>query len=707
MPDESIPIWAIIIIAFVACTVIIALFFHIKKRRNNRLSVYAQADEEIQEKRSISEESLQTLVTQKHKSSLSSQKQSVDLPAVPSPPLPALTRNLTKYNDSKRMSVLNDRQRPLPKTGLSQHDSSDKIEMDEAGSLEAKPLEEFVAIELNDPNESAKVRLSSESSEIQERHNALPMETNEKNIIHHPSASISRSISSKNYRLSAAADTSDEKRKVKHGTPRFHSVRGLKSNEHLTITSGSMRRFVRESILVDDEKELPLPSTAAIVSSSSASKKSTANTNLLDITGWWDPSKAYQNDEAIYTDDNPPLNSTKSGEDSISIAQSPPQYRASLSNSVFNGTLSRSSAPDTLNALSRHGSNKKSGASGTLGKSTLKSITASTAQGVNRSVKSLFESSSKPLVDDSQKMEIDNTPVKEESSKIIQTSDADRIIDNASNYVDHHLLNEIPESSAKYAIPDEDSKKVTHMPEDDSFVNNNSIQVNEIRNMLHNTWDSKSMHNKVPEIDNPDSPQQSDSNLKITSSKSDQHSDSKAKIGTYDSEKQEAKSSVSHASTDFYKNPIPTHQLQQTLSNSERRRSQKTYESFRFSSTSSAILHDSNGYFPSPHQSSFDSVRYQSGNSSSNTSTATAVRLSCSMSNQTWNGRTNKSTPRPSVMQIEQQFKGEQRSERAYYSTMQKGRKVRGSIPWSTVRQEKTPAQIERDNYLEGKYSEV
>ncbi|OBZ84949.1 hypothetical protein A0J61_07001 [Choanephora cucurbitarum] len=713
MPEESIPIWAIAIIAAVAFTVIIVLFIHIKKRRNKRLSVYAQADEEVQEKRSVSEESLQTLVTQKHKSFLSSKKQSIDLAIVPTPPLPVLTRKLTKHNNEE-LSAVKDCQNTLPALAFPQQGFSDKTEVNEIDLNTIKSTDEFVAIELNDPTESTKAKLSLEASVMQEELKAtrFPIETNA-NHISSRSNSIARSISIKHHRLSASGDTSDEKRKVKHGAPRFHSVRGLKSNEHLTITSGSMRRFVRESILVDDKKELPFPSTAAIVSNSSTSRKPTTNTNILDIAGWWDTSKTCSDADTSNLNDNSPLNIIKSSEDSTLIPQSPPQYRASLSNSVFNGTLTRSSVHDTVNALSRQSSTKKSGTSGTLGKSTLKSITTNATQNVNRSIKSLFDSSSKSTNDGSQKMEINELLVEnvQESSKTLQTDDADQMADVARNSYGHNLLQEMPESSAKYALSDEENRKTSRLLEDDAFVNNNSSEINDIRCLLQPAWDSKAIQNKNSDIEITSNSPQSDSNPKMTPSMLEQQSDTKMKNEKCISENQEAANSLSvppsHASTDCFKNPTPTHQLQQTINRNDRTKPQKKHESFRFSSTSSAIISDSNVYFPSPQQSSFDSIRYQSGNSSSNNSTATAVRLSYSMTNQTWNGRTNKSTPRPSVMQIEQQLKDEQRSERAYHSTMQKGRKVRGSIPWPNVRQEKTPAQIERDNYLEGKYSEV
>ncbi|KAI8375340.1 hypothetical protein EDC96DRAFT_324049 [Choanephora cucurbitarum] len=709
MPEEPIPIWAIAIIAVVTFTVIIILFIHIKKRRNNRLSVYAQADEEVQEKRSVSEESLQTLVTQKHKSSLSSKKQSIDLTTVPTPPLPVLTRKLTKHNN-EGLSAVKDCQSTLPAFAFSQQGFSDKTEVNEVDLNTIKSTDEFVAIELNDPTESTKAKLSLEASVMQEELKAtrFPIETNA-NYISSRSNSIARSASIKHHRLSASGDTSDEKRKVKYGAPRFHSVRGLKSNEHLTITSGSMRRFVRESILVDDKKELPLPSTAAIVSNSSTSRKPSTNTNILDIAGWWDTSDA----DTSNLSDNSPLNIIKSSEDSTLIPQSPPQYRASLSNSVFNGTLTRSSVPDAANALSRQSSTKKSGASGTLGKSTLKSITTNATQNVNRSIKSLFDSSSKSTNDGSQKMEINDLLVEnvQESSKTQQTDDADQMADVARNSYGHNLLQEMPESSAKYALSDEENKKASRLLEDDAFVNNNSSEINDIRCLLQPAWDTKAIQNKNSGIEITSNSPQSDSNSKTIPSMLEQQSDTRMKNEKCISENQEAANSLSvppsHASTDCFKNPTPTHQLQQTIYRNDRTKPQKKHESFRFSSTSSAIISDSNVYFPSPQQSSFDSIRYQSENSSSNNSTATAVRLSYSMTNQTWNGRTNKSTPRPSVMQIEQQLKDEQRSERAYYSTMQKGRKVRGSIPWPNVRQDKTPAQIERDNYLEGKYSEV
>ncbi|KAL9553247.1 hypothetical protein MBANPS3_003383 [Mucor bainieri] len=240
--------------------------------------------------------------------------------------------------------------------------------------------------------------------------------------------------------VSTGTENSDENgngRRSKHGSIRYASIRGPKSNgEHMTITSGSMRRLVRESILFDDDA-LPLPSSAAIAAAPSSSTTTTATTkkSVVDIAGWWDAtpkSTATLNTAATTTttehvnENQLPLNIT-SGLDSTS-SNTPNQYRASLSASIFAGTLSKASgsnasllsdlkddsaaANSSNGGVSRHGSFRR----GTLGRNTLRSITATATHGVNKSLKGLFDYSSstslsnKVVPDNSQKMELDSEP---------------------------------------------------------------------------------------------------------------------------------------------------------------------------------------------------------------------------------------------------------------------------------------------------------
>jgi hypothetical protein len=127
---------------------------------------------------------------------------------------------------------------------------------------------------------------------------------------------------------------------------------------------------------------------------------------------------------------------------------------------------------------------------------------------------------------------------------------------------------------------------------------------------------------------------------------------------------------------------------------------------------------------PNTNNNSAESSRGHSRKSSGGNSTATALRISAgyAANAKTWNGRSHK---RPSVAQFgdtpqETGFTTPQsppsstptpepydsigkssHNKRAFFSTMRKGQKNRGSIPW--MDEEKTPAQRERDRYLEGK----
>lgn len=217
-------------------------------------------------------------------------------------------------------------------------------------------------------------------------------------------------------------------KKLKQGSIRFASIRGPRnSEEHMTITSGSMRRLVRESVLYDDDSipSIPVASSAAMASTKVSSRKS-GGISAVDIAGWWEN----KNDAPK----NPDLSTAEASNSNFSLplfqnisagshsSGTPNQYRASLSTSIF-GTLSKSNGAvlgemnkddnsgSNTDSISRHNSFRK----GTFSRNTLRNITSNATNGVNRSLKGLFDHSSgaanKVVPDDSQKTELDSEPI--------------------------------------------------------------------------------------------------------------------------------------------------------------------------------------------------------------------------------------------------------------------------------------------------------
>ncbi|KAG2208182.1 hypothetical protein INT46_005857 [Mucor plumbeus] len=622
-------------------------------------------------------------------------------------------------------------------------------------------------------------------------------------------------------------------KKSKHGSIRYASIRGSKNNgEHTTITSGSMRRLVRESILFDDDA-LPLPSSA--ITSSSATPLSSigpsAKKSVVDIAGWWDTPKTITKpvvaDSTENFNENPLVLNITSGLDSTS-SNIPNQYRASLSTSIFAGTLSKASGSsnsllpsvkdeavnNSNDGVSRHSSFRR----GTLGRNTLRSITATATNGVNRSLKGLFDYpssnslSNKVVPDDSQKMELDSEP----SISTCESADEKVVADQPYNSNRQKSVrasissnnrpclptsySKTPESSTKYALTDdeeidendESSKKTalnntaqhelptlpkehpvlptgsskteaTILPISKLAKNNfaedntpnspiNSIthksEVDTIRRMLQDTWvtnikESSSNYSIISEADSTATTStQSTVSSRINSrhqqpflSKSlltQQVAKRASLLARHNGEEefipQQGPEPSASFSSSTVRTMVPATELATTSgsTNSEQvairqnaiskmHGSNKIQESSfddksnlmnRFSTST---MTDTSAV-SSPRNSSAHSSRGHSRKSSGGNSAATALRISSGYSTnaKTWNGRAQKKTSKPSVTQQEfvspDDSLGRSSINKKFFSTMRKGQKIRGNIPWMMEEEatEKTPAQIERDRYLKG-----
>lgn len=603
--------------------------------------------------------------------------------------------------------------------------------------------------------------------------------------------------------------TVKEDKRANQGSVRFASFRGPRnSGEHMTITSGSMRRLVRESILFDDSSmpSMPLASSAAMASTRDTSSRKSGGVSAVDMASWWDTPKVNNSATTIVTTEDsdnavPLFKNVSAGSNSSST---PNQYRASLSTSIF-GTLSKSSGAvlseinkEDQGSMSRHGSFRR----GTLSRNTLRNLTAG-ANNVNRSIKGLFDhsantSSNKIVPDDSQKMELDSEPVQlavEEKTTMNQqerqqqqqqyNSVRQKSVRNTSRTTRPSLPSTyIPssESSTKYALSDEEcfADETTSTDQTRALAKLEPVQqpkkqvataepngeVDTIRRMLQDTWisnmkESGSMFSIASETDSvaTNSTQQSVSTTTSAASKllnprqqnqslltksllTQQVSHrasllaSKVRKESSDFVPQQGPQPSASFSSSTVRTMVPEHtepvQVRHNAiktnngsnkvqeSSFEDRHHNSVLNSNRFSTTSTAEPSSS------ARNSSADSSRGHSRKSSGGNSAATALRISSgySVNAKTWNGRANqKRLSRPSVTLDEdvpstpdsshlvspafQSIGPSGANKRAFFSTMRKGQKNRGGIPWMAdgdEDQERTPAQIERDRYLEGKF---
>lgn len=642
------------------------------------------------------------------------------------------------------------------------------------------------------------------------------------------------------------ADDNDDNgngKRSKHGSIRYASIRGPKSNgEHMTITSGSMRRLVRESILFDDDA-LPLPSSAAIASSSHAAAATTsppAKKSVVDIAGWWDTPKTSANTNSKpvvaaattttehVNENHLPLNIT-SGLDSTS-SNTPNQYRASLSASIFAGTLSKASgsnaslfsdlkdetASHSNGGVSRHGSFRR----GTLGRNTLRSITATATNGVNRSLKGLFDYSSstslsnKVVPDDSQKMELDSeltvstvesavedtvhaplNVTRQKSVRMSTSSSSNRqappvsylkTSESSTKYAltDDQDMDDKDESSQKTALDDmahpesptlpkghldlpSGSNKIETPPSTSGKLAESNFaqdsmpssplsssaahkgEVDTIRRMLQDTWitnmkESASNYSMLSDADSVATtstqstvssklaPRQQQS-LLSKSLLTQQVAKRASLLARHNGEEefipQQGPEPSASFSSSTVRTMVPANEsaacgslssepvaIRQNAISSKMHGSNKIQESSyddkshlmsRFSTSPMTDI----SAVSSPRNSSADSSRGHSRKSSGGNSAATALRISSgySANAKTWNGRAQKRANKPSVTQQDfvspDESLGRSSVNKKFFSTMRKGQKTRGNIPWMMEEdssQEKTPAQIERDRYLEG-----
>ncbi|KAI8047770.1 hypothetical protein BDF21DRAFT_433909 [Thamnidium elegans] len=616
--------------------------------------------------------------------------------------------------------------------------------------------------------------------------------------------------------------TVKEDKRVKHGSVRFASFRGPRnSGEHMTITSGSMRRLVRESILFDDSSmpSMPVASSAAMASTRNNSSRKSGGVSAVDIASWWDsnntPNKNNNSATTVtseVSDNNNALPLFKNVSAGSNSSSTPNQYRASLSTSIF-GTLSKSSGAvlsevnkEEQGSMSRNNSFRR----GTLSRNTLRNLTAG-ANNVNRSIKGLFDhsantSSNRIVPDDSQKMELDSEPIQlavEEKTTVNQqeqqiqqqqyNSVRQKSVRNTSRATRPSLPSTyLPssESSTKYALSDEEcfeddcSKETASTDQTRVLAKLEPVQqvqrkkqatsepngeVDTIRRMLQDTWinnmkESGSMFSIASEADsvatnstqpsvstttsavskllNPRQQNQSllTKSLLINQPVSQRTSllASKGRKESNDFVPQQGPQPSASFSSSTVRTMVPEHteavQVRQNAitnngsnkvqeSSFEDRHHNSVLTSNRFSTTSTAEPPSS------ARNSSADSSRGHSRKSSGGNSAATALRISSgySVNAKTWNGRANqKRLSRPSVTLDEdvpstpdsshlvspafQSIGPSGANKRAFFSTMRKGQKHRGSIPWMDEQddndkgQERTPAQIERDRYLEGKF---
>lgn len=596
------------------------------------------------------------------------------------------------------------------------------------------------------------------------------------------------------------------KKATKHESVAYNSIRGLKgNNEHMTLTSGSIRRFMREStnVLNSDEEQRPLPTA-----STRKSIRKSGGISASEITSWWDDSKQHQDQKEKASNDN-----------------TPHQYRASLNTSIFANTLSRASGSstslfaDTNNSkddggaiVSRHNSFRK----GTLGRNTLKSITASATNGVNKSLKGLFDytstssntSSNKIIPDDSQKMELNDEPsvfIAEEKLAIgqhdVYPSIRDKSIRTLSTTSSRPSLpqsyvvpvnTEASESSTKYALSDEEemdlsskksitrndeytekhhvpntatpytgpnSKPIKHIITEKSFSPTNTAtthsspvspitaieeadhsspslvslsqpgDIDAIRRVLQDTWmnhmkesgSSYSMLSDTSSLASPITAQQSPTN-KVNPRQQQQQKppQSSSQLTKSLLSQQVAKRASLLARQRLYYNneddfsTIQGPEPSASFSSSTVRTMIPEQEQHVVTRQNAIQYNKSNGGSTKIQEESLMTTEHNNGSNNSSrghsrkssgaNSAATALRISngYAANAKTWNGRKSGGENRPSI--VPQSPEEENNNSRAFFSTMRKGQKSRGNIPWMISEEKKTPAQLERDRYLEGKF---
>ncbi|KAG1472772.1 hypothetical protein G6F56_001334 [Rhizopus delemar] len=524
----------------------------------------------------------------------------------------------------------------------------------------------------------------------------------------------------------------------KQESQKYATVRSSRvqmGGEQVTISSGSVRRLVRQSILVPEESFPPMSSEEIALPATLTRGKQQSNANAMDISKWWEGDKK---EEAKKTPETATQALSSSGS-SYSVA---PQYRASLNNSVFSihGTLSKKSGSalfqdeELPKSVSRHNSTKK----GTMGKNALKTLTTNATNGMNKSLRGLFEQSSsltninKVVPSDSQKMELD---FEEENQSLASIS---RQNSRKTTYLSQRNL----EHTSKYSISSEGKKKESiessQKVEADAVIMRQSLsftaqggsqdtlfedkEVNSIRKALQSTWNESSIM------------KENESDLDYTFDFDSTGAGSMQPLGANkpSSSRQSllTKSLITQQAkrtTELMRSSVPLQEEAMVSSAPEPVASfssstirtvvpDREHDSKnRLSGTmngSNKILATSFGDEPSIFLDRFtshngdDNSHLHSRQSSGGNSTSTAVRISGGYPSSTWNGRGQKNVAsRLSVTQIVKEEPKETKGapsedKRGFFSTMRKDKKTRGGIPW--MASEMTPAQIERNKYLNG-----
>ncbi|RCH97185.1 hypothetical protein CU097_013013 [Rhizopus azygosporus] len=506
----------------------------------------------------------------------------------------------------------------------------------------------------------------------------------------------------------------------KQETSKYATVRSIRSpdaNEHVTISSGSVRRFMRQNSLFQGE-DLPPESDPLPGTLSKNDRKPVAN--ALDISKWWEGGESSNGVPEIRT------NGMKNSESSLSVSQ----YRASLNDSVFalNGTISKGTGalfvpePDKSKsdgAVSRNNSAKR----GTLGRNTLKTLTANATQGVNKSIRGLFDQSSsltninKVSPSDSQKMEIDvEHGLSQQPIAPVESQNSRR-----KSY-SHRLVPESPSKSrltnTRHSI-DESSQKVEAddiiLKQSRSFSSKQGVEpaaqgVSYHKETIHSTQVSNTDHETdVAYIQQLGankfiSPRQT----LLTKSLLAQQAKRSSSTSRPQDEPLQAPDPVVSFSSSTVRTVIPDDemdhiQIRQNPMNQQQRLSIGM-------NGSNKVLASSFG-----DESSFLADRFSSMNaeqsrdhsrqSSGGTSVTTAVRISGGYPSSTWNGRAQKNgASRLSVIQTMDTEKESDivEDKRGFFSTMRKDKKNRGVIPWMASEKMMTPAEMERDRYLNG-----
>ncbi|KAI8985181.1 hypothetical protein BDB01DRAFT_835178 [Pilobolus umbonatus] len=327
----------------------------------------------------------------------------------------------------------------------------------------------------------------------------------------------------------------DSQRQLKHGSMRFTSPNPRPKFEHATISSGSMRRLIRESIVFQDDAE-PLPNLTAFnqikdVHTISA-RSIRAGPTAKDIADWWENDGGKSQETKASSNDSQAESNCKTNTGYNTISKKGPEqegvhgvshYHAALSSSVFgsDGTLSKAFG----NSLATAGFSDQSEdiieetkhyqhslRKGTLSRNTLKSVRMSATNGVQRSLKDLFDSSNKIVPEDSQKIEVESTI--EAANRLASRSLSNLRTSHSSSFMKEPGQLLFKGSSRYYSDKDVDNSSSDRVTGDNKHEVSNKLpagEVDAIRKMLQDSWTeniigSESMRSISSNMDNYHNP---------------------------------------------------------------------------------------------------------------------------------------------------------------------------------------------------------